>query len=416
MISGLGIKNKEWSDQLIEDIKWEVQQDVQDKFIESDPKASLLRAMTIIRDMEEDTRSTTQLRRFVYIMATLIHHLKYGGLTSGKINNAVKLGEKILQINGIFPRRSRYAYLYTDLLTILSQIQRKEGLSRLSTWNQLFAQFSTKKDKAGQEGFHQLAKANRLLRQGHGLMALNDFAGIKTESLTPYHQGLLVLSKSKCQRLAGRLVDAKQTIETGLANQNLPGSCHHELLWEGQMLDFANSGDPHVLLASTRYKRPFHQASYLIEANLITKCLATTKWIDSCTKIRSLLKRSNFNIQKQGAFYQCAHQIENSYDFEIPLYFRLKGLGSCLGLLSKLTTVDKELLFLCAGARFLARVKAFDFAAYLLSEYASLSLRLSGGGQEDALALAHDMFQRDWYLDRKVLSIQTKDDALPDAC
>jgi hypothetical protein len=84
-----------------------------------------------------------------------------------------------------------------------------------------------------------------------------------------------------------------------------------------------------------------------------------------------------------------AATLDRCYDSTIHINERLDQLGNTLAMVRKLVTVDKELLAWAAAVRWLKRARALDFASLAWAEYASLSMRLSGGAARDVLGVGH---------------------------
>jgi hypothetical protein len=76
--------------------------------------------------------------------------------------------------------------------------------------------------------------------------------------------------------------------------------------------------------------------------------------------------------------------LERCDDTQIPFVLRLADLGKALVLRSSLLTIEQELLFLAVTARWLTRQRATQQAFLVVSDYQTLSLRLSDGLRRDA--------------------------------
>src|SRR5262249_668083 len=88
------------------------------------------------------------------------------------------------------------------------------------------------------------------------------------------------------------------------------------------------------------------------------------------------------------------------YDTRIPMAVRLTALGEILAKCDQIFTLERELLVWTASARWLVRNHSFDMAALAVSEYQSLSPRISDGKSLDVLNLIPDLIGADWLRSR----------------
>lgn len=145
--------------------------------------------------------------------------------------------------------------------------------------------------------------------------------------------------------------------------------------------------------------KPHHDYGYILEAFLWSRVSSNRNWMDRFSTIRAVGHSLKLRARDYGLQYTCAIAIQRCYDAERPYLHRLRALGKALSKVSRLPTVDRELLVWAAATRWLARTKAYGLAAVTLAEYEGLSLRLTYGASTDSLGMMQDMADRPWYQD-----------------
>ena len=108
-----------------------------------------------------------QLQRFIYLIAALAHHARWGGLKSNVVTQLMQLGEAILKTHHVEKCESTLSGLWGELHLSHSQVLKKSGEPFLAAWEQQFSRYLSGRAPVGAEGFHALAVANRALRLGH---------------------------------------------------------------------------------------------------------------------------------------------------------------------------------------------------------------------------------------------------------
>jgi hypothetical protein len=279
----------------------------------------------------------------------------------------------------------------------MSQINRKRGRQWLAAWDQQLATYVSRLHPSGGAGFHALATATRLLRLGHAHLATQQLLEAEASSTSNVHRLRARLERVRALRLAGAADEAEALIAATDAEFKLDDAQRTELEWEGVCLAAQRTGDMSRMVAAVKPGKRHEQVSYLVEASLWAKALPTRDWMSQTPRLSALAKSKTHRPRRLGIVYTCAVQLEQCYDYKIPLSTRLERLGAVLERLNMILTIDRELLILAAAARWLARSKAYPFAALVLSEYRAASLRLSGGRDPDVLGLTRDMQERDWF-------------------
>lgn len=360
------------------------------------PKQRLALALKRVAELEDDASAEGQLRRFVYVISSLVHHAKDGGLSRSQVKKAKDLALTLLRANGVLPGSSRLDFLYGELHLVLSQIYRKLGLQWQAAWEHQQALHRSRRSAGPNSGFEALGMGNRALRLGHVALALGEFRRADAEELAPKDKEKVRLGIAKTLRLSGDFAEARAMLQT-LARADLSEEARLECDWEGFCISATVDKNLAPMVAAVRRQGTHRQGIYVLEASLWTKAAEQREWQDQILTVKSMAKHQGLKPQRYGFFYAAARELEACYDLEIPLPIRIERLGDVLAQTSKLTTIDKELLVWGAAARFLARSHAVSHAALALSEYASLSLKLTGGRSADALGLCGDMGDRQWF-------------------
>ncbi len=335
----------------------------------------------------QSTEPEAQVRRFIYSISALLHHEKYGGLSTSQVWGLAQVTQTILQTNRIRPVSSKLCFLYGEIHLALSHIFRKEGKHDEATWEQLLSEHLSRSRQIGGPSFSSFLKALRFMRLGDASSALREYE--RAENVEPHSQFFerSRIGRIRALRLSGKIEDASKLIhETRkLFRGNTPEA--QELEWEMICVEFQKNGNPVPFFATTRPKSSHYQAVYVVEAFFWAHSIECRAWERNFSKISSLLKNKTLKISNLGFFHHCALDLEKCYDTDVPLLTRLEIASKCLAKRSKLLAIDRELLLLAAMTRWLMRSKALDLAEVTLNNYRALSLRLSSGKKEDALGV-----------------------------
>jgi len=356
----------------------------------------LSRALSRIRELENDTSRLGTLRRFIYVISALVHHLSHGGLISQQVQNLAHLGTAILKIQGIAPVTSKLGFLYGDLHLVLSQIYRKSGDQWHAGWQQLTSFYLSQRAPSGGKGFQSFVIGNLAIRLGQGRFALKEFENAKGYGVSQEHLGRVQLEHAKSLRLCGRVREAESIFEDLSSINQFSEGEKKELAWELMCRKVAKSGDITPLVMAIRKGKSHHKPIYIVEAFIWSRAVQTRQWIQRFPRMRNMARHKGITRKSLGFVYDCATAIDQCYDYEIPYDLRLDRLGRVLGRSSLLPTIDLELLLWGAAARWLARSRTFRFTALVLGKYHALCLQLSNGRFRDTLGILGDF---EGYLD-----------------
>ena len=383
-------EDKAWDQDLIEREKRAIKSSLAKVDISVDPGSKWRVIRAALAELGESDTSVSRLRRFIYAISALIHHERFGCLSSRDISDLTELAHTILKVQGIKPRESRLAGLYGDIHIIKSQIQRKGGNHWQAAWEQEFAWHLAGAQGSGGAGFQYLCMGNRALRLGQGGHALHRYYQALDEVLTPEHRDRTYLGLVHGYALTGQ-VEKAQTVAHEARSLIRDEWILQELAWFDLITHAKTTGDWSLVFKATSKNGSHFLASYVVEAALWPLVIQSKSYVDRAPQLQSLRRNKNLLMPKIGAWYEVGVEIQACYDTEIPLSLRLRKVSSIVEARHGLLNVDQELLVLCAVARWLIRSKSHDLGYLVLEEYRSLSLKLSGGHSSDALGVMADL-------------------------
>lgn len=377
------------------------------------PKGQLRMLLESIKTLKDQSTPLQRLRCYIYIVSTLLHHKQHKDLTYSQIGRLLELGEAILKLQGIRPRSSKLSFLYGELHLAASQIYRQTGAHWKAAWEQQIATYLSQRAPCGGKSFQSLSLAIRALRLGHAKVAIQRLTD--AEAKGGLSQRSLVrgrIEHCKALRLSGRLEESLILVAKTLAFSDLTREEKLDLKWERLCTSAIRTENIDLLVESVLPKGSHHDDAYILEAFLWIRATRSRKWLRRFPKLRKMGFESRDVRKTFGFLYECILAFEKCYDSQIPVISRLKILGKILSQVQKLQVMEKELLVWAAASRWLARIKADALASLSLSEYESLSLRLSGGTQRDALGILSDALVRSWFEPGNESDTSLSDDSL----
>jgi hypothetical protein len=382
-----------WSHRLIEAEKAQVRAELDARSDPADPARRLRAALEQVAALADDDSDRGRFRRYIFIMSALVQHERTGGLTDREVKKLFELAYKILRAQGIKPRTSHLSAMYGDLHAIRSQIFRKSGQPWQAAWEQQVSLQLAGKFPSGGIGFQQFAMANRALRLGHTVMAINLYQAALAAELSPLQKERAQFGVMMATWLAGRAGDGRpEWAGDAVTSAGVSAELNWHVLTRSALAD----GDFSPLLVATRRGGDYHHAGYVIEAVLWCLACESRDYLSRLPSMEAMRRNQTLYPQEQGLWYEAAVVLQQCYDYSTPLPMRLSALSHILENRSRLLTIDKELLVLAAATRWLARSKSSSIALLVYSEYRSLSLRLSEGAIDDVLGILTDLKGRDW--------------------
>lgn len=348
-----------------------------------------------IKKLEQQPSNTDFVHLYVYIVSALVHQGRWGGLTKSQKNRLKGLGFSILKLQGINPESTPLGFLYGDLHLALSQIARRDGEHWQALWEQQMSHRSNSGPQGG-GGFQALSQGLRSLRLGDAMGAYYQFEKAETIDGDRQFFSKARMGRIQCLRLSGLFEQAKSLLQETSTLDHLSEKANLELEWEGFCLTASQVGDLGPMMSAVKLRGSHHTAVYLLEAFFWTLASGQESWKGRLPKISTIARNKSLSPRRLPFFLKSALLLEEIQDTEIPLGFRLRDLGSILGDVNRFVALDRELLFLLAATRWLAKRKAFSMAASTLQRYEALGLQLSKGQTNDVLGISKDLEQRRW--------------------
>lgn len=354
-------------------------------------------AATFLQDriayLQSEESAQHALQRFVAIIFLLDWHNRHKVLQSTQIGQLADAARTILKAYGIHPDSSNLSWLHGEIELALAQSRRREGRFFEASWHSAMALFHGRKSGFGDAGYPYLVTGLRSMRLGNFDLAFDALVKAEEQSQEPARQLQARLCRIQILRLRGLWADARFLIDQTRAASYLTDDARLELAWEEYCIDAVDKGDLTGMINATGRSGSHRQPSYMLEVTLWVKAVATKAMLQRVPKVESV-KRAFPQAINRGSlhyqFYECAQQLDLCYDNEIPVHLRLGDLGRQLAKADRLLTIDKELLFWAASARWLARYHQPLMAVLCAEQYKALSLKMSGGVSPDLLALQLD--------------------------
>lgn len=388
-------KNAPWSKRLVTQIKTQVKQEADAAGAGSERRRREF-ILLQIRELSTSTASEDLLRLFVFIVSALIQHAKRGGgLSPTQIKRLADMGADVLRAAGVKPRSSKLSFLHGELHLALSQIHFREGADWNSAWEQQVSAYLSGASPIGGRGFQSLAQAIRHYRLGNFGYAQQLFSQAEQDGLDDESRAFCRLNLGVLFRLKGDTETSHLAIAEAIT---LPMSedLRKEYDWEQLKAGAMASGDWSALERAVRKGGSHHDYRYILEFFLYTRAVESRHWIGRYQRAIHIARDQTKDPKEHGFVNQCVITLEKCYDFKVPAFQRLKGLGVVLMRRKRLPSIDLELLVLACASRYLARTKALSLAMMPLLEYRALSLRITEGRHDDALGLVDDILARHW--------------------
>jgi hypothetical protein len=383
-------QDRRWTEKSIQDTKARIKAELDTVERDQGAKAKAQFITDRIRALEATEDSGELLDLYVYLVSSLVHHIRFQHVNDQRIKKTLHLAHTILLSRGIREKVSRLSFLHGELHIITSQIERAKGHHWSAAWYQYLGDYVSRGETPGGDGFQSLSMANRSLRLGYAELA---FDGLKAaeQQLTGSLLAKCLINQVRALRLASDYAGALALIRDIRARDVVSDSLAMELDWEETIDQVRRNQDPSLFLSTTRKGQTHYHASYLIETSLWLMAMPARSWLERLPNLENLKRRKDLNVKRDDQFFILAKTIQQGYDYEIPLGTRLKQLGQQLTQVNRLVNIDKELLCWAAASRFLTRSRCQSLAQLALQTYRSHCLTLSQGQSRDVLKVFTDM-------------------------
>lgn len=379
-----------WRRTDIESTKAEVKAELDAIGEASGNEARLRYALSRIEGLEEEDNRLGRLRRFVYTVSALVHHLHHGGLDARAIRTLAELAGALLKIQGITPT-STLSSLYGDLHLTLSQIHRKEGHQWSAMWEHLTSFYLSQRDPSGGQGFQALSLGHHAIRLGLTRLALSQFEHAESGALPDSLRNRARLERIKTLRLMGRSDEAEPLSREALQSGTLDAAETLELKWEALCRRVQRDGDVSTLVAAVGPKGSHREPGYIIQAYAWTRATATRDWLTRFPTLGLFGRRANLRRHPSTETVLCTKALDAIHDSSVPYDIRLTRLGKMLSQAKRLPTLDWELLSWACGARWLSRNRTSRHALVATERFRALSLQASEGKSADMLGVLGDL-------------------------
>jgi hypothetical protein len=368
-----------------------------------DPRSRLEHALARVAELEDDISAVGLLRRYVFIVSALVHHGRHGGLSDLKVRRLKDLALAILRPQMHGPRVTQAWSLFAELKIILGQAYARRGMQWRAAWEQAFAARFARAPRSRaaddgaasgvQPGFQAYTCGVQALRLGHVSLALASFDEAEREGVSAPVALHLGLRRAKALRLAGRTDESRERVRELARRPGVGEAMRLELAWEELAVAAQETGDVRPLATAVQRRGAHFRATYVLEAHLWAAATRGGCAPVVLPSVRSRAARTSLALREQDFLYKCVLQLVTCQDPDVTLELRVEGLGQVLARLSRLVSVDKELLVRAAAARWLASVPCDALAALARADYRALSLTLTDGARDDALGLLGDLLR-----------------------
>ncbi len=390
-------KRERWPDSMIDSVKAEIKVEL-DAVAEQDGEEAAVRtAMHRLAVFAEDLSDEAQLRTYTYIMSALVRFLRCGrGVSHSQVQTLTDRAYTILKLMRLRLENPRVSYLYGDLHSVLSQVQRVHGQVFRAAWEQQLAVRLYRGSNKRSKDFQCHNSAVRALRLGNADAAIELFRMAVTEAQDDQGRVMAALGLAKALRLAGEVPRAEQELSNIAKTYALD---EHDLLewqWESTLLNVQSTGELTAVLPLVRKGKSHYEGTYVAEALLLAHACQSTRYLQEIPDAKYLKRSKTIEVDSNSPLMQCLSMIEQLYDSAYPVEFRLQKLGKMLDRLSDLDAIELELMAWLAATRWLHRNRLLGLAKVALSQYQALSLRLSSGKSQDVLGLSADLLEKSW--------------------
>ncbi len=386
-----------WTTMGISDIKKEIRDELEQYGANHGHPAKLRYIFQRLSDLSHSADSESLMRSFIYTISALVHHLHHGGLQDRDIRRLEQLGRDCLRLQRIVPGRSKTSFLHGELHMGLSQVFAFEGNLWRASWDQLVAKLATRDEPIGGVALHEISMARRNLRLGFGQASLRHVDHAIEHAGSEAQKSGYSLVKVKVLRLSGQGEEAENLIKELVHSEGFTEDQRLELEWEKAWLRFSQSGDAREVMQMVGANGKHQSGAFVGEAKMLAFSVPEREIAERISRVSTYFRRGVLTPSGLGVYYRCLATIEDSYDTGIPSNHRLDTVATMLEQSSGIISIEKELLFLAAAARWLARSNFRDFAAQVLCRYRALSWSLTSGRQADVLGVVSDLMEKKWF-------------------
>lgn len=344
-----------------------------------------------IFELSRDDDAASEQRLVVLILNALSFDARHHAFPTHEIKKMTELIYGILQKNNIQAGSSRLAFLYSDLHMILSQIAFRDGKVWSSVWQENLAQRLSGGLHLQAQPYHHLAMGNRLLRLGHSRSALESYRELIDLGASGHFLEIGLIGEIRALRFLGDFDGIQAANRRFLEYEQASPELRREMNWENCCVAMFENSDFSKLIAMTGKKGSHALPSFRLEALFWAYAAEQLRWIKSFNSVRSIYKQHDPVEGRDKSLLKIAMGLEYCYDAEIPFSLRLSRVEELLNEVSEVKKIDHQLLCWLGITRWLLRNRSASLAKLTLTEYISLSLKISEGRLKDSLGIAGDL-------------------------
>lgn len=351
------------------------------------PKDKLDLIQRHILELNEKTQSQQRLDCYIYIMSALVHHQRYGGLSSSQIGRYTKFAEAILIAEGIIAGESRLSFLYVELYALLSLIDRQNGDHWKSTWRLMNSFYLQKGATPLENAWKEHGIGYRLLRLGHSNLALEKFDAALLNFEAQNSRNAVLLQKAKCLKLMGRFEDSIVCFESILSSLPEDHYLRVDIEWErATIAAIERSSTTELFKMTNKRLSPYKEPSYSMESYFWSKLYSSLD-ASIAAKPSSIMKRSQIKDSTLKILTKAAVLLEKGLDSGYHKSDRLAFIGEMTDFASHVSSIERELLILAVAYRVYTKEGLPNLAAVCLERYKSLSHTASNGTRPDFFSI-----------------------------
>lgn len=375
-----------------------VREKLEDAWRRGGEETRLRAIMDGIRTLEKPERMADLVTLYVWCLSLMVHSLRYGGVPRGNLARSIEMIQSVLSLlDTDHTQSASVGQMYGEFYTVLSQLSRSRGLHGQASWEFRIGGYMSRRAPPGGTGFVRLGGAIRALRLGQGELALAEFTGAEADLPAGIDRDRCRIGRIRALRLSGRHEEALALVRETLRDPQIEPNLGRECRWEEICLEVSRSGDLSGMILSVGRRGEHHRGVYLLEAWMWSLCSPERKWTGRLPKVSTMVRRKDAGLKADTLFLKGVMQLENCMNKDLPMIHHLNRISRTMREVGSFQSIDRELLYLLATGRWLARQRVAPFAAAVLGEYRGLCRKLSDGGSADVLGLAGDIYARSWF-------------------
>ncbi|MBQ49987.1 MAG: hypothetical protein CMP10_21585 [Zetaproteobacteria bacterium] len=354
-----------------------------------------------IHDLHQRNSAIDRLNCLLYILFLLDHLLKHKGYDSTEITSMVDYGLKILEIEKIDEKKSKFSYFYWELYFLSSRFHPD---LLVALWNREFGRHLVNKLPASKSIKDDFYNAACNLNLGNASVALNIYKGLAVDldKLTlddqEFFREQLYINMMRSYRISGDISSAVEYFYS-LKDQDMTSVVRLELNWEYECCKLQSNEDSDAVPLIKLVKRDgdYFQPRYLLESYLWSilrqlKRFRKTKLL----KFRTLVENKSLNFDGYKDLLRICRNFENAHNSDLSFQNRFITLKKNFEIVKSIKPADQRLLIYAAMATWLKDNNFLNLAVVSIQEYISLSMRITMGRNKDVFNVVRDLISEEY--------------------